>query len=165
MLAPSLGCPPAHTPIPLIKWHHCQHVSWAAWLPDCLLSMSMSGHPAKVARGHLHPHPISIALKGGDTPCTCPSQVQFRCAMRSMLCLSSPQFYCVSSLWHFVCLVCSFRYNGLATLALVAFGRVWALRARCGSSGCHALETGGYPPPRLWTLLYRTSQPIVAKGP
>ena len=30
-----------------------------------------------------------------------------------------------------VCLVSSFRYNGLATLALAAFGRVWALRARC----------------------------------
>ena len=33
------------------------------------------------------------------------------------------------------CLVSSFRYNGLATLALAAFGRVRALRARCGPFG------------------------------
>ena len=41
----------------------------------------------------------------------------------------------MSSLGHFVCLVFSFRYNGLATLALVAFGRVRALRAHCGPFG------------------------------
>ena len=42
---------------------------------------------------------------------------------------------CLSSRGHFVCLVCSFRYNGLATLALAAFGRVRALRARCRPFG------------------------------
>ena len=34
-----------------------------------------------------------------------------------------------------VSLVSSFRYNGLATLALAAFGRVQALCARCGPFG------------------------------
>ena len=42
---------------------------------------------------------------------------------------------CMSSRRHFVCLVFSFRYNGLAALALEAFGRVRALRARCGPFG------------------------------
>ena len=41
----------------------------------------------------------------------------------------------LSSRGHFVCLVSSFRYNGLATLALAAFGRVRARRARCGPFG------------------------------
>ena len=39
---------------------------------------------------------------------------------------------CLSSRRVSVGLVSSFRYNGLATLALAAFGRVQALRARCG---------------------------------
>ena len=34
-----------------------------------------------------------------------------------------------------VYLVSSFRYNGLATLALAAFGRVRALHVRCGPFG------------------------------
>ena len=41
----------------------------------------------------------------------------------------------VSSRKHFVCLVVSFRYNGLDMLALVTFGRVRALGARCGPFG------------------------------
>ena len=48
--------------------------------------------------------------------------------------LYSPKFHCLSSLWHFVCLVDGFRYNGLATLTLAAFGRMRALRARAGAS-------------------------------
>ena len=50
---------------------------------------------------------------------------------------------CLSSHWHLVCLVGSFRYNGLATLALAGpsgpragpQGPLRALRARGGPSG------------------------------
>ena len=53
----------------------------------------------------------------------------------------------------FVCLVSgfivglfgSFRYNGLATLALAAFGRVQALRARCGPFGPASVRGIGTP--------------------
>ena len=52
--------------------------------------------------------------------------------------LSSHRIYCLSSRGHFVCLVSSFRYNGLATLALAGpsgpragpSGPLRALRAR-----------------------------------
>ena len=45
---------------------------------------------------------------------------------------------------HFVCLVCSFRYDGLATLALAASGNARALRARCRPVGpAIALKRGG----------------------
>ena len=49
-----------------------------------------------------------------------------------------------------VCLVSSFRYNGFATLALEAFGRVQALCARCRPFGpAIALKRGrrGVSPP------------------
>ena len=58
--------------------------------------------------------------------------------------LSSHRIYCLSSRGHFVCLVSSFRYNGLATLALAGpsgpragpSGPLRALRARrAGPSG------------------------------
>ena len=86
--------------------------------------------------------------RGGDTPCTEPFPVHYRCLMCSIFCPSSPLFYCKSSRVRFVCLVCSFRYNGLATLALAVFGRVRAPRARCGpfERGMHERH-GGYPPP------------------
>ena len=87
---------------------------------------------------------LTIALEGAGTLCTRRFPVQFRCVTVGIFCLSSPQFHCLSSLWHFVCLVGGFRYNSLATLALAAFGRVRALRARCGPFGpAIALKRGG----------------------
>ena len=64
--------------------------------------------------------------------------------------LSSHRIYCLSSREHLVCLVSSFRYNGLATLALAGpsgpragpSGPLRALRARrAGPSGPHAAKT------------------------
>ena len=49
--------------------------------------------------------------------------------------LPSVPHFCLSSPHFTVCLVSSFRYNGLATLALAAFGRVRALRTCCGPFG------------------------------
>ena len=54
--------------------------------------------------------------------------------------LYSHRIYCLSSRGHSVCLVSSFGYNGLATLALAgpsgpragSSGPLWALRARRG---------------------------------
>ena len=92
-----------------------------------------------------YPLLLIIALEGGDTLCTRRFPVQCRCVMRSIFCLSSRQFYCLSSRGHFIRLVDSFRYNGLATLALAGpsgpragpSGPLRALRAR------NALKTGG----------------------
>ena len=99
--------------------------------------------------------------------------------MCSLFCLSSRQIYCLSSRWHFVCLVDSFRYNDLATLALAGpcgpragpLGPLRALRAcRAGPSGplralraCKLTEKGGRgrsPTPLLkgWGLLKLTSK-------
>ena len=65
--------------------------------------------------------------------------------------LSYVRHFWLSSPGFIVCLVSSFRYNGLATLALAAFGRVQALRTRCGLFGLAiALKRGGRrgsPPP------------------
>ena len=64
--------------------------------------------------------------------------------------LSSHRIYCLSSRGHLVCLVSSFRYNGLATLALAGpsgpragpSGQLQALRAhRAGPPGLHAAKT------------------------
>ena len=68
----------------------------------------------------------------------------FRLSSHRIYCLSSHQIYCLSSREHLVCLVSSFRYNGLATLALVgpsgphagASRPLRALRARkCAEKG------------------------------
>ena len=58
--------------------------------------------------------------------------------------LSSHRIYCLSSRGHVVCLVDNFRYNGLATLALAAYGHVRALGACCEPFGpAIALKRGG----------------------
>ena len=65
--------------------------------------------------------------------------------------LSYVRYFCLSNSWIFVCLmlgfivclVSSFRYNGLATLDLAAFGRVRALLARCGPFGPAIALKGG----------------------
>ena len=50
----------------------------------------------------------------------------------------------MSSRGRFLSIVSSFRYNGLTTLALAAFSRVRALRARCGPFGpAIVLKRGG----------------------
>ena len=59
--------------------------------------------------------------------------------------LFSHRIYCLSSRGHFVCLVDSFRYNSLPTVALVGFGRMRALCARCGPFGLAiALKSVGW---------------------
>ena len=68
-----------------------------------------------------------------------------------VFCLSCPRIFVRLVLGFIVCLVSSFRYNGLATLALAAFGRVRALRARCGHFGPAA-----GPPGPLQALRART---------
>ena len=66
--------------------------------------------------------------------------------------LSYAWHLCLSIHWHLVCLVGSFRYNGLATLALAGpsgpragpSGPLRALRARCGPFGpANAVKRGG----------------------
>ena len=62
--------------------------------------------------------------------------------------LSYVQHFCLYSLLHLVCLVGSFRYNGVATLALAGpsgpragpSGQLWALRARCGLFGLQSTK-------------------------
>ena len=67
---------------------------------------------------------IPLALAYLKCNCTVLCEALFVCLV--------PNFViCLSSHGQFVCLVDSFRYNGLATLALAAFGCVRALRARC----------------------------------
>ena len=55
--------------------------------------------PQPTARVQLeyHPYPLVNALEGGDTPCTEAFPVHYRCLTCSIFCLSSPQFYCMSS--------------------------------------------------------------------
>ena len=76
--------------------------------------------------------------------------------LMSVIRIISPSYvwyFCMSSPWNLVCLMCgvfvclvsSFRYNGLATLALAAFGRVRALRARCGPFGPAGETAFGLP--------------------
>ena len=92
-------------------------------------------------------HPLIIALEEGTPPAPnlfqCDSAVLREafvvclvsnfivCLVVGTLSVESSGI-CLSSCGHFLCLVGSLRCNGLASLALVAFGRVWALRARCG---------------------------------
>ena len=65
-----------------------------------------------------------------------PSYMLYFClsSRRDLVCLMCGIFVCLVP-GFIVCLGSSFRYNGLATLALAAFGRVQALRARCGPFG------------------------------
>ena len=76
---------------------------------------------------HLWPTPTARGKR--HTLCTSRFPLQFRCVMRGIFCLSSRQCDCLSSHGQLVCLVDSFRYNRLATLALAAFDRVRALLA------------------------------------
>ena len=72
-----------------------------------------------------------------------PSYVQHFClpSHRDFVCLvvglslSYVWQFCLFSPWFYCCAVIGSRYNGLATLLLAAFGRVRALRARCGPFG------------------------------
>ena len=148
--------------LPLVAHHAGWAIQWkiAAWqmlsgvgclLPDYVLwpipwsAISMVLH---------YPYPLFInALEGGDTPCTEAFAVHYRCLTCSICCLSrpqfyclsSPRFYCLSSRGHFVCLVDSFRYNGLATLALAC-----PSGPRAGPSGPQCTENrGGIPPLKM----------------
>ena len=69
-------------------------------------------------------YPLINALEGGIPP----ALKLFQCIL-AVLCLA---FFVCPVPNFVVCLVSSFRCNGLATLGLAAFGRVRALRARCG---------------------------------
>ena len=102
---------------------------------------------------HGHPYPSINALEGGIPPALKLFQciiavlcVAFFVCLVPNFCLSSSEFHCMSSHGHFVCLVSSFRYNGLATLALAGpsgpragpSGPLRALRARkAGPAGRH----------------------------
>ena len=100
------------------------------------------------------------ALQGGIPSALKLFQCMCCCLMCSFfVCLFPNYIVCLvigtrlSSRGQFVCLVNSFRYSGLAMLALAAFGRVRALCAHCGPSGpAMALKRwrrGGHPGP-LW---------------
>ena len=86
------------------------------------------------------PPPYNCTGGWEGTYCASAISDHFRCVVYSLFCPSSHQFYCPSSGWHLACLVGSFRYNGLATLALAGpsspragpSGPLRALRARRG---------------------------------
>ena len=97
------------------------------------------------------PYLCISALEGGAIP---PALSLFQCII-AVLCVA---FFvclvpncivrlvigtCLSSCGQFVCLPDSFRYNGLATLALVAFDRMQALRGGQGGSFPPLLRQGG----------------------
>ena len=96
-------------------------------------------------------HPvIRNALGGGGSPDALGAFPPITLALCADFCLSSRWIFVCLVFGFIVCLVCSFRHNGLDTLALAAFGCVRALRAHCGAFGtANALKRveGGCTPP------------------